>query len=73
MKQTAVDYLFEKLWEMPKDKFVWKHYLDKAKEMEKEQIEENYDAGYNSGCSYMYDGKKEFKNKEQYYQETYEQ
>ena len=39
-KQTAVDYLFEKLWQMPKDKLVWQHYLEKAKEMEKEQIRE---------------------------------
>jgi hypothetical protein len=41
-KQTAVDYLFEKLWQMPKDKFVWQHYLNKAKEMEKEQISDAY-------------------------------
>jgi hypothetical protein len=34
MKKTAVDYLFEKLWQMPKDKLVWHHYLEKAKEME---------------------------------------
>jgi hypothetical protein len=34
MKQTAVDYLFEKLWETPKDKFMWYYYLDKAKKME---------------------------------------
>lgn len=45
MKQTAIDYLFEKLWEMPKDKFVWQHYFKKAKEMEKEQLQHAFRAG----------------------------
>jgi hypothetical protein len=38
MKQTAVEYLFEQLWETPKDKLTWNTILIKAKEMEKEQI-----------------------------------
>jgi hypothetical protein len=38
MKQTAVDWLFNRLWETPKDKFEWHSILIKAKEMEKEQI-----------------------------------
>ena len=38
MKQTAVEYLFEQLWETPKDKFNWYSILEKVKEMEKEQI-----------------------------------
>ena len=63
MSQTAVDYLFEKLWQLPKDKFVWKHYLDKAKKMEKEQIEEAFLDGYKSH-PYL---------AEQYYKENYEQ
>ena len=36
-QQTAVEYLFEQLWETPKDKFTWNAILEKAKEMEKEQ------------------------------------
>jgi hypothetical protein len=36
-KQTAVEYLFEQLWDTPKDKFVWQSILKKAKEMEREQ------------------------------------
>ena len=63
MKQTAVDYLFEKLWEIPKDKFVWQHYLKKAKQIEKEQIEEAFLDGYKSH-PYL---------AEQYYKENYEQ
>ena len=45
-KQTAVDYLFEQLWDAPKDKFVWQSILKKAKEMEKEQILKAYEDGY---------------------------
>jgi len=36
-QQTAVEYLFEKLWETPKDKLIWHSILKKAKEIEKEQ------------------------------------
>ena len=45
MKQTAVEYLFEQLWETPKDKFTWNTILSKAKEMEKEQIIYAYEDG----------------------------
>lgn len=38
MKQTAVDFLFEKLWNTPIDKLTWHAILEQAKEMEKEQI-----------------------------------
>jgi hypothetical protein len=43
MKQTAVDWLFEKLWEQPKDKFTWHALLDEAKAMEKNQIVDAFD------------------------------
>ena len=39
MKQTAVDWLFEQLCETPKDKFAWYYLFEKAKAMEKGQIE----------------------------------
>ena len=44
-KQTAIEWLFKQLWEEPKDKMVWYAILDKAKEMEKEQIEESFKHG----------------------------
>jgi hypothetical protein len=47
-KQTAVEWLFKQLWEEPKDKMVWYAILDKAKEMEKEQIHESFVKGFNS-------------------------
>ena len=59
-KQTAVDYLFEQLWDAPKDKFVWQSILSKAKEMEKEQMLEVSKAGCFSTFEF-----------EQYYNETY--
>jgi hypothetical protein len=42
--KTAVEWLFQNLWEEPKDKMVWYAILDKAKEMEKEQHGETWDA-----------------------------
>jgi hypothetical protein len=63
MKQTAVEYLFEQLWETPKDKFNWYSILEQAKEMEKEQIIDAYDKGeFNQGCN---------EDAEQYYNENY--
>jgi hypothetical protein len=38
MKQTATEYLFEKLWETPKDKLTWNAILEQAKEMDKNNI-----------------------------------
>jgi hypothetical protein len=38
-QQTAVEWLFEKLWDEPKDKFTWYALRQKAIEMEKEQTE----------------------------------
>ena len=38
MKQTAVEWLFEKLWNTDKDKFTWYAILKQAKEMEKKQL-----------------------------------
>jgi hypothetical protein len=37
-QQTAVEWLFEQLWETPKDKLTWHTILKKAKEIEKQQI-----------------------------------
>ena len=45
MKQTAVEWLFEKLWNTDKDKFTWYAILKQAKEMEKEQIENAFNYG----------------------------
>ena len=71
MSKTAVDYLFEKLWATPKDKFTWQMILQEAKKKEKRQIELAHINGQSEWDI------KEFRdiNKkmaEEYYQETYE-
>ena len=38
MKQTAVEYLFKELWDRPKDRLNWNYFLQKAKDMQREQI-----------------------------------
>lgn len=42
MTQTAVESLFQELWDRPKDKRVWYYILEKALRMEKEQIMNAY-------------------------------
>ncbi len=46
MRQTAVDWLFEQLWETPKDKFEWHTILKKAKEYEEIEIKNAFGAGF---------------------------
>ena len=58
-KETATEWLFKYLWEEPKDKFTWNAILIKAKEMEKEQIENAYNVG------------NPYKTAEQYYNQTF--
>jgi hypothetical protein len=62
--QTAVEWLFEKLWEEPRDKFTWYSILRKAKEIEKGQIIDAYDDGANERHNDPVTG-------EDYYNETY--
>ena len=63
-KQTAVEFIYQELWQAPKDKWMWQMILKQAKEMEKEQIIEAYESGvWDVGCRNS-DSKK-------YYNETY--
>ena len=66
MKQTAVDYLFQELWDRPKDKLTWNVLLKYAKDMEKEQIirarQDGLDNGFSNGSW----------DSNLYYKETYE-
>jgi hypothetical protein len=70
MKKTAVEFLYEALWEAGKDKFIWQIILQQAKEMEKEQIIEAHGKQLKktqTASNYEY-----WKTGEQYYNETYE-
>jgi hypothetical protein len=73
MKKTAVDYLFEKLWGIPKDKFTWQMIFSEAKKKEKKQIVDAYDQGICEGFDYGYhnDNPKE-ESGEEYYNEKFE-
>jgi hypothetical protein len=64
MKQTATEFLFEKLWETPKDKLNWNAILQQAKEMEKKQIKD----AYCDGCE-NWDSEQ---TAQTYYLETYD-
>lgn len=62
MKQTSVEWLFQQLWETPKDKLTWHSILEQAKQMEKQQIVNAVD-GFPLSKRHL-DG-------EEYYNETY--
>ena len=72
MKKTAVEFLYEALWEAGKDKFIWQIILQQAIEMEKEQMEKVAGDWWNEGASYHYYCKTKYQSFEQYYNETYE-
>ena len=65
---TSLDWLFEKLWELPKDKLSWNSVLEQAKEMHNEEIIESYSEGRETSEQYY---KKKYENAEQYYQEIF--
>jgi hypothetical protein len=53
---TSLDLLFEKLWDLPKDKFSWHSVLEQAKQMHKKEIITAYNEGDTFPQSY-YNGK----------------
>jgi len=61
MKQTAVDWLFEQLWETQKDKLTWYAILQQAKQMERKQIIQAFNDNLLEGLQVG----------EQYYNETF--
>jgi len=67
MKETATEYLFEKLWETPKDKFTWQSILKEAKEYEEIQIKNAFAAGFITDSNSWHFGK----ILKQYLKETY--
>lgn len=59
--KTSTQWLFEKLWDEPKDKLTWYAILEQAKEMEKAQIIGTFNEGALDGLQLG----------EQYYNETF--
>jgi hypothetical protein len=66
MKQTAVDWMFARLWDTQKYKFTWQSILKEAKEREKMQIERANLHGASATILHKF-------NLGQYYKETYEE
>lgn len=71
-KQTATEWLFEKLWETPKDKLDWNALLEQAKIIHKQQAIEDMnkmqiieDVDWDGDVTFI------FNNIEQYYIDTY--
>ena len=60
-KQTATEWLFDKLWDEPRDKFNWFVLLKQAEKMEKQQIIDAYRSGKIN----------QLENSEIYYNETF--
>jgi hypothetical protein len=72
MKQTATDWMFDQLWETPKDKLAWFKILMDAKEMEKEQIMTTAWHCHIEGLKQSSKTSQEYiQYAEQYYNETY--
>jgi hypothetical protein len=46
---SSVEWLFQKLWDTPKDKLNWYAILKEAKEMHKEEVDDAYGEGYADG------------------------
>ena len=67
-QQTAVEWLFQELWETPQDKFRWHTILEQAKEMEKKQIMHAYGQGAADEAGEILDATKD---SEEYYNKKY--
>jgi spore coat polysaccharide biosynthesis protein SpsF (cytidylyltransferase family) len=64
-KQTAVDWLLDRIEDVDLTEKLWENVKQQAKEMEKEQIFEAYDAGVN--LEYCLD----MSTPKEYYEKTY--
>jgi hypothetical protein len=71
-KQTAVEWLFEQLWETPKDKLNWHTILKKAKEMEKTNHGKTWDGALDAGQNRAWNVMRAYCDFDDYYEKTYE-
>ena len=63
-KQSSIEWLFQKLWDTPKDKLNWHSILKQAKAMHKEEIIHAYNQSWHFRD-------KPYKTGEKYYNETF--
>lgn len=67
---TATQWLFEKLWDTPKDKFEWYAILKEAEEKFQDDVTEAFNDGQWDWCTSKVLGTKPKEPKE-YYNETF--
>jgi len=67
---TSIQYLFNELWETPKDKLTWHSILNKAKEMHKQEIIDAWNGG-DYAHFYSKETGRDFADGSEYYQETF--
>lgn len=75
MKQTAVEWLMEQLTKnYPLTKESAESIIDQAKEMEKEQIIDDFNEGFTEGCRYTTGFEQTlWQDEDDYYNKTYKQ
>ena len=66
MENTAIEWLFDKLWNEPKDKLTWHSILKKAKQREEKDHQQTYMAGGKAGAAAM-NGRPNFLTFEEYW------
>jgi hypothetical protein len=62
---TSIDWLFENLWDEPKDKLTWNSILEQAKDMHKQEIIDCYNT------SFIMRGNP-FSTADKYYEDTFQ-
>jgi hypothetical protein len=69
--KTATRWLFDKLWEMPKDKMTWYAILKQAEEMHKHQVKTAHQTGWVTCAEHSLGFDVFTKDSETYYNESY--
>jgi hypothetical protein len=65
-KQSSVQWLFQKLWDTPKDKFEWQSIFLMAHQMHQEEVALAFNIGEHEGFI-----QKNARNGTEYYNETF--
>lgn len=69
--KTAIEWLLENAHIIPKGELNKKELIEQAKEMEKQQIIDAYDAGFENATEVSVGSDDEIVEAEEYYNETY--
>lgn len=70
-KQTTVRWLFQKLWDTPKDKFEWQSIFLMAHQMHKEEIAKTWDDSLDNLKARGMNEMRAYTDFDEYYNETF--